>query len=115
MSSRDSRSDRSLMFFDESEMGEIDDSSDFEKGNVTEVLLPITCLKGCPPGNCSCGVSLNETSPILSYQNYGKSDGYSTDVHCHEAKPIYSNARAKRKLTVASIVCLLFVIAEAIG
>ena len=58
-----------------------------------------------------------EHSPLITYQNYseGVDVKYLTDIHCHETKPIYSNARAKRKLVVASVVCLLFVIAEAVG
>ena len=58
-----------------------------------------------------------EHSPLISYQNHseGVDVKYLTDIHCHEAKPIFSNARAKRKLMIASVVCLLFVIAEAIG
>lgn len=58
-----------------------------------------------------------EHSPLISYQNYseGTDVKYLTDIHCHETKPIYSNARAKRKLVVASVVCLLFVIAEVVG
>ena len=58
-----------------------------------------------------------EHSPLISCQNYseGTDAKYLTDIHCHEAKPIHSNARAKRKLVVASVVCLLFVIAEVIG
>lgn len=59
----------------------------------------------------------SEQSPLISFQNHceGEEVKYLTDIHCHEAKPIYSNARAKRKLVVASVVCLLFVIAEVIG
>jgi hypothetical protein len=38
-----------------------------------------------------------------------------SSVHCHEFKPIFSNKNARRKLTVASVVCLFFVIAEVIG
>ena len=57
-----------------------------------------------------------ENSPLISYQNHcAGSDKYLADIHCHEAKPIYSNAKARRKLLVACVVCLLFVIAEAIG
>lgn len=58
-----------------------------------------------------------EHSPLISYQNFseGADVKYLTDIHCHETKPIYSNARAKRKLVVASVVCLLFVIAEVVG
>ena len=58
----------------------------------------------------------DEDSPLISCQNHSDgSDNYLTDIHCHEAKPIYSNAKARRKLVVASFVCLLFVIAEAVG
>ena len=58
----------------------------------------------------------SEHSPLISYQNHTVgSDRYLTEIHCHEAKPIYSNARARRKLLIASIVCLLFVVAEVVG
>lgn len=60
----------------------------------------------------------SEHSPLISFQNCseGESDvGYLTDIHCHEAKPIYSNARARRKLLIASVLCLFFVIAEVVG
>ncbi|KAJ7390026.1 hypothetical protein OS493_027550 [Desmophyllum pertusum] len=82
--------------------------------------------QGCKKSNClvtcTCGgeASLydeSENAPLISYQNYseGADVSYLTDIHCHEAKPIYSNARARRKLLVASVVCLLFVVAEVIG
>ncbi|XP_020611500.1 zinc transporter 2-like [Orbicella faveolata] len=71
---------------------------------------------------CTCDDGLllydsSEHSPLIAYQNYseGADAKYLTDIHCHETKPMYSNARAKRKLVVASVVCLLFVIAEVIG
>ena len=59
----------------------------------------------------------SEQAPLISFQNHseGVDVKYLTDIHCHEAKPIFSNARAKRKLVIASAVCLLFVIAEVIG
>ena len=57
-----------------------------------------------------------EDDPLITFQNQSTgSDGYRTDIHCHESKPIYSNARARRKLVIASIVCFLFVIAEVVG
>ena len=56
----------------------------------------------------------SENCPLVTYQSQS-GDNYLTDIHCHEAKPIYSNARARRKLLIASIVCLLFVIAEVVG
>lgn len=57
-----------------------------------------------------------EDDPLITFQNQSTGgDGYLTDIHCHESKPIYSNARARRKLMIASIVCLLFVIAEFVG
>ena len=67
---------------------------------------------------CICSDSSlcdGENSPLISYQSHGDSDNYLTDIHCHEARPIYSNRRAKRKLTIASVVCLLFVVAEVVG
>ncbi|XP_015761455.1 PREDICTED: zinc transporter 2-like [Acropora digitifera] len=57
-----------------------------------------------------------EDDPLMTFQNQStRGDGYRTDIHCHESKPIYSNARARRKLMIASIVCLLFVVAEFVG
>ncbi|XP_074622933.1 proton-coupled zinc antiporter SLC30A2-like isoform X1 [Acropora palmata] len=57
-----------------------------------------------------------EDDPLITFQNQSTGgDGYRTDIHCHESKPIYSNARARRKLMIASIVCLLFVVAEFVG
>lgn len=66
---------------------------------------------------CACDEDFDdEDSPLISYQNHSDgSDNYLTDIHCHEAKPIYSNAKARRKLVIASFVCLLFVIAEVVG
>lgn len=55
-----------------------------------------------------------ENSPLITYQSHS-GESYLTDIHCHEAKPIHSNAKARRKLLIASIVCLLFVIAEVVG
>ena len=57
-----------------------------------------------------------ENAPLITYQSHSNGvDSYLTDIHCHESKPIYSNARARRKLLIASIVCLLFVVAEVVG
>ena len=66
-----------------------------------------------------------EIEPLISYQSYNSrshlsrsastDSSYMTNNHCHEAKPIHSNKRARRKLTIASVVCLLFVVAEVIG
>ena len=77
------------------------------------------CVHSSSLAQCACDetpYSDDEDSPLISCQNHSDgSDNYLTDIHCHEAKPIYSNARARRKLVVASFVCLLFVIAEAVG
>ena len=77
------------------------------------------CLHSSNLVRCTCDnapYDESENSPLISYQNHSTgSDRYLTDIHCHEAKPIYSNARARRKLVIASIVCLLFVIAEVVG
>lgn len=57
-----------------------------------------------------------EDDPLITFQNQNPgTDGYLTDIHCHESKPIYSNARARKKLVIASIVCFIFVIAEVVG
>lgn len=75
------------------------------------------CVHSSSLARCACDDDFDdEDSPLISCQNHSDgSDNYLTDIHCHEAKPIYSNARARRKLVVASFVCLLFVIAEAVG
>lgn len=79
------------------------------------------CLQSEGLARCTCDDSpvydSAENSPLVSYHNYseGVDVSYLTDIHCHESKPIYSNARARKKLVVASAVCLLFVIAEVIG
>ena len=77
------------------------------------------CLHSSNLVRCTCDdapLDDAENSPLISYQNHSAgSDRYLADIHCHEAKPIYSNARARRKLLIASIVCLLFVAAEVVG
>ncbi|CAH3182125.1 unnamed protein product [Porites evermanni] len=75
------------------------------------------CVHSSSLVRCDCDEDFDdEDSPLISYQNHSDgSDNYLTDIHCHEAKPIYSNAKARRKLVVASFVCLLFVIAEVVG
>lgn len=78
------------------------------------------CLKSNSLARCTCDdipYDDSEHSPLIAYQNYseGADVRYLTDIHCHEAKPIYSNAKARRKLMIASVVCLFFVIAEVIG
>ena len=79
------------------------------------------CLHSSNLVRCTCDDAPrddSENSPLISSQNHNHSAGsdrYLTDIHCHEAKPIYSNARARRKLLIASIVCLLFVVAEVVG
>ena len=85
------------------------------------------CSKlNCPLASCTCDDELlllddSEQSPLIPLLNYSEGEGTDvrclTDSHClcHEAEPRYSNARARRKLAVASIVCLFFVIAQGIG
>lgn len=79
------------------------------------------CLRSNGLPTCTCDelpiLVTAEHSPLIAYQNYseGADVSYLTDIHCHESKPIYSNARARKKLVVASVVCLLFVIAEVVG
>lgn len=79
------------------------------------------CLRSNGLPTCTCDelpiLVTAEHSPLIAYQNYseGADVSYLTDIHCHESKPIYSNARARKKLVIASVVCLLFVIAEVVG
>ena len=78
------------------------------------------CVHSSSLVRCACDETPcfddEEDSPLISYQNHSDgSDNYLTDIHCHEAKPIYSNAKARRKLVIASFVCLLFVVAEVVG
>lgn len=80
------------------------------------------CINGvCGGSVCLCGNCFDdeldsaENAPLISYQSATQNETYFTDVHCHEFKPIFSNKNARRKLTIASIVCLFFVIAEVIG
>lgn len=79
------------------------------------------CLRSKGLPRCTCDdlpiFDCAEESPLITYQNYseGPDVSYLTDIHCHESKPIHSNARARKKLVVASVVCLLFVIAEVVG
>lgn len=81
------------------------------------------CLRSNTLAVCTCddvpyaAYDSSEHRPLISYQNQseGADARYLTDIHCHEAKPIYSNARARRKLLIASVVCLFFVIAEVVG
>ena len=77
------------------------------------------CLHSSNLVRCTCDDvpdDESENSPLISLQNHSiGNDTYLTDIHCHEAKPIYSNAKARRKLLIASILCLLFVVAEVVG
>ena len=53
-----------------------------------------------------------------SYSSYGANDSLDTreSKHCHTKKPDNSGTKAaQRKLTIASIVCLIFLIGEFIG
>jgi hypothetical protein len=97
------------------------DEPDAER-EVQHPFIPATnCTRGICMGTvCQCdNFDLNdediEESPLISYHSETPNSSYFTDVHCHEFRPIFSNKNARRKLTVASIVCLFFVIAEAIG
>ncbi|KAK3731840.1 hypothetical protein QZH41_020201 [Actinostola sp. cb2023] len=80
------------------------------------------CARGvCNGSVCLCGNGFDENeedceeAPLISYQAGSQNDTYFTDVHCHEFRPVFTNRNARRKLTIASIVCLIFVIAEVIG
>ncbi|KAL9968172.1 hypothetical protein ACROYT_G026512 [Oculina patagonica] len=83
------------------------------------------CLRWNSLARCTCDDELlslddSEDSPLIALQNYSEGADdveCDTDIHCqcHEAEPSHSNSKARRKLAVASIVCLFFVIAELIG
>ncbi|XP_078378655.1 proton-coupled zinc antiporter SLC30A2-like isoform X3 [Oculina patagonica] len=82
------------------------------------------CLRWNSLARCTCDDELlslddSEDSPLIALQNYseGADVECDTDIHCqcHEAEPSHSNSKARRKLAVASIVCLFFVIGELIG
>ena len=63
-------------------------------------------------------VSFVQRSLENSYSSYGINSGYDDrgKTHCHTKKPDRSGTKAaQRKLTIASIVCLLFLIGEFIG
>ena len=105
-----------LVVIEENEMGEVKAPPCVSFTNATE------SFDGQLHGSVQSGTgSLMEDidceiAPLVPYRNRGESEnGYFTDTHCHESKPIYSNRRARRKLTIASVVCLVFVVAEVIG
>lgn len=63
-------------------------------------------------------VSFVQRSLDNSYSSYGIAGGQEdkAKTHCHTKKPENSGTKAaQRKLTIASIVCLLFLIGEFIG
>ena len=63
-------------------------------------------------------VSFVQRSLENSYSSYGINGGHEdhTKTHCHTKKPDNSSTKAaQRKLIIASIVCLLFLIGEFIG
>lgn len=93
-----------------------------EAGQNGPVFPANDCSRGvCNGSECLCGngfeddEDFTEEAPLISYQSGPNNDTYYTDVHCHEFRPVFTNKRARRKLTIASVVCLFFVIAEVIG
>ena len=63
-------------------------------------------------------VSFVQRSFGNSYSSYGANEscGGKDKTHCHTKKPDNSGTKAaQRKLTIASIVCLLFLIGEFVG
>merc|ERR1719167_757386 len=51
---------------------------------------------------------------MLKYHSNGKSDSHDT-LHCHQSREEGIDKRARRKLILASVLCLLFMIGEVIG
>ena len=63
-------------------------------------------------------ISFVQRSAEHHHGSYGSSDSFEdrTKTHCHTKKPDDAGTKAaQRKLTIASIVCLLFLIGEFIG
>lgn len=101
--------------------GEVSHVSRTESDEVPQPGFSIN-FSGVPDADELEDYDFAEEDPLISYQNYNNhlsrtmsTDTYTEDNHCHEAKPIHSSKRARRKLTIASVVCLIFVIAEVIG
>lgn len=85
--------------------------------------FPSINTSNCPRNECrgpvceceNFNIDVIEQAPLISFQSDTPNTTYFTDVHCHGFRPIFSNKNARRKLTIASIVCLIFVVAEVVG
>ncbi|OQR70561.1 zinc transporter 2 isoform 2 [Tropilaelaps mercedesae] len=64
----------------------------------------------CIHGRRDCTCKLNDT--VVKYQEFSDSSG---SDHCHVETGVGTNASAKRKLIIASILCLLFMLIECVG
>jgi len=79
----------------------------------------VFCIHGNKWGVANCceeleGQSHAEHEPMLGYQSDGKS-GTQDTLHCHTSREEGIDKKARRKLILASILCLVFMIGEVIG
>jgi len=80
----------------------------------------VFCTHGNKWGVATCCEDLDQGSsehePMLGYQTLEEGLGKKEEsLHCHQSRAEGVDKRARRKLIVASILCLLFMIAEIVG
>jgi len=79
----------------------------------------VFCIHGNKWGVANCCEELDEQTqsehePMLGYQADGKLRSPDT-LHCHQSREEGIDKRARRKLILASVLCLVFMIGEVIG
>jgi len=78
----------------------------------------VFCIHGNKWGVANCceeleGQTDSEHEPMLGYQSDGK-PGEDT-LHCHQSRQEGIDKKARRKLILASVLCLVFMIGEVVG
>jgi len=79
----------------------------------------VFCIHGNKWGVANCceeleGQNHSEHEPMLGYKSDGKSRGPDS-LHCHQSREEGIDKKARRKLILASILCLVFMIGEVVG
>ncbi|XP_022708838.1 zinc transporter 2-like isoform X1 [Varroa jacobsoni] len=92
--------------FEETPLTTEDGSTSRKKRQHYSTIETSKCIHGRK--DCDC----NHKDTVCRYQDL--SDSSSSD-HCHAETSVSTNAAAKRKLIIASILCLLFMLIECVG
>lgn len=90
--------------------------SDDRTGRYESLVSRDNSIIYCCHGNaadecCNNGMSKSPESSVLN----GNRDKFFTDSHCHDEKEVGVDKVARRRLVMASVLCLLFMIGEAVG